>query len=90
MAMAEIILPAMNDEENQKIIDAVEAIGKCMDTDITIEKIFIVKITFSSMRGDVRAILTDLVESKTKRKTTRGKDIKLGNPSDDFIDPKNL
>lgn len=88
--MAEIILPAMNDEENQKFIDAVEAIGKCMDTDITIEKIATVKITFSSMRGDVRTILTDLVELKTKRKTTRGKDIKIGNPSDDFIETKNL
>lgn len=87
--MAEIILPAMSDEENKKIIDAVKAIGICMDTDITIEKIFTVKITFSSMRGDVRTILTDLVDLKTKRKVGRGKDIKIGNPSDDFIEPKN-
>jgi hypothetical protein len=87
--MAEIILPAMTDEENQKIIDAVEAIGNLLDTNITIEKIFTLKITFSSMRGDVRSILTELVELKTKRKAGKGKDIKIGNLSDDFIDPKN-
>ncbi len=87
--MAEIIIPAMGDEDNQKIIDAVEAIGKCMDTDITIEKVFSLKLTFSSMRGDVRTILSDLVESKTKKKATRGKDIQVGRGNPDF-DPKNL
>lgn len=88
--MAEIVLPAMNDEENQKIIDAVEAIGKCMDAEIKIEKIFIVKLTFSSMRGDVRTILSNLVEMKTKKKTYQGKSIKIGQTSEDYIEPKNI
>lgn len=87
--MTEIIIPAMGDEENQKFIDAIEAIGKLMDTDIAIEKVFSLKLTFSSMRGDVRTVLSDLVESKTKKKAPRGKDIQVGRGNPDF-DPKNL
>ncbi len=87
--MTEIILPPMQKEEEEKIVTAIRSIGVCMDTDVKIEEVVSLKVTWPNSAGNVGVVINDLVGIKTKRKYKRGKDPQIGQRNEDF-DSKNL
>ncbi len=87
--MTEILLPAMDKEDEEKIVTAIRSIGACMEAEIKIEEVVSLKVSWPNGMSNVGIIINDLVEIKTKKKYKRGKDIQVGRGNPDF-DPKNL
>lgn len=80
--MGTLVLPALEEDEVEKIKKACEAIGNVLSAEITFEEVKSLKITWQNNRTDITSVITEMVDYKLKKKSFKPKSISLGKNQD--------
>ncbi len=79
--MSEILLPPVSAEKKDDYKQAINAISKVMDVEITVEEVTSLRVKWPNVRGDVSIVINDLAGIKQRKKYKRGPDIQVGKGS---------
>jgi hypothetical protein len=88
--MTAIVVPPMEAEEVEKFKIACQAIGDSLNAEIKCEEVVSLRISWQNNRSDVAAVIGNLADYRTKKKSIRGPSITLGKPSEDYVESKNI